>query len=47
MIMRADKERRRLAAEHQAEQDYVKELEQDIKKLENKKGRRPSLDKGS
>ena len=33
-------ERRRLEAEHQAEQDYVKELEQDIKKLENRKGRK-------
>ena len=31
-------EHRRLLAEHQAEQDYVKELEQDIKKLEGKKG---------
>ncbi len=33
-------ERRRLEAEHQAEQDYVKELERDIKKLENRKGRK-------
>lgn len=33
-------EHRRLLAEHQAEQDYVKELEQDIKKLENRKGRK-------
>ena len=33
-------ERRRLSDEQQAEQDYVKELEQDIKKLENKKGRK-------
>ena len=33
-------ERRRLEAEHQAEQDYVKELEQNIKRLENKKGRK-------
>ena len=31
-------ERRRLSDEQQAEQDYVKELEQDIKKLEGKKG---------
>lgn len=33
-------ERRRLSDEQQAEQDYVKELEQDIKKLENRKGRK-------
>ena len=33
-------EHRRLLAEHQAEQDYVKELEQNIKRLENKKGRK-------
>ena len=35
-----NEERRRLEAEHQAEQDYVKELERDIKKLENRKSRK-------
>ena len=39
-------EHRRLLAEHQAEQDYVKELEQNIKKLENKKGHKPSSNPG-
>ena len=39
-------ERRRLKTERQAEQDYVKELERDIKKLENKKGHKPSSNPG-